>query len=263
MVRQDFLHGVQGAIDHQRVLFICAFSIANLFSDGRGCQRVLGQCGRVGFIVALGPFKCRFHRLRHLRLNGVQRLDCNAEFQQPLAQGNERIALAVFFQIIAVPFLSHATRVVPEQWNMGMDEHRFALVSHVVKCFHHRIHTRLRVCAVDFHRLDLRKRFGQGGCIVGADFRSVRGDVPFVVLDQPEDGQLAQIAHVQRFTYFALRDGRIADGTNHHGRRSFTVVRQALLFPVLHAHGHTRRRNGLHPRGTALVGYSGQSLAIE
>ena len=146
---------------------------------------------------------------------------------------------------------------------MGMDEHRFALVSHVVKCFHHGIHAGFCVCAVDFHRLDLRKRFGQGGCVVGTDFRSVRGDVPFVVLHQPDDGQLTQIAHVQCFAHFALRDGCIADGANHHRRRSLTVVRQALLFPVLHAHGHTRRRNGLHPRGTTLVRYSGQSLAIK
>ena len=188
VIGQNFLHRVQRTIHHQRRLVICTLSMANFFGDRGRRQGMLGQRGWIGFFVALGPFKRRFHRLRHLRLNGVQCLAGNAEFQQSFAQGNKRVTLAVFFQIISVPFLSNATRVVPQQGHMGMDKHGFALISHVIKRLHHGIHAGLCIGAVDFHRLDLRKRFGQRGCIVGTDFRSVRGDVPFVVLHQPDDG---------------------------------------------------------------------------
>ena len=88
-------------------------------------------------------------------------------------------------------------------------------------------------------------------------------NVPFVVLDEPNHGQTAQIGHVQGFAHFPFCHSGIADGTKHHWRRSWTIVFEAHALAVLKAQSDSCRWYGLHARGTTLMRNSRKSLAVE
>ena len=112
--------------------------------------------------------------------------------------------------------------------------------------------------------LNIGERFGKVHSVAKADFFGVGRDVPFVVLNQIQNRQLAQRSHVEGFGHLPFGHGCITNGADHN--RCFFPAGwsvNALLLAILHAHGYSSCGDGLHSSCRALVRNFWEAIAIE
>ena len=260
---QDFLHRMKRTIHHEGRFVIVANSLTFFLLDVRWGKRMCQEIFRCWLRLQERLVKLFLNFFSCFALDAVQFVFVNSQGYQSLSQTRNGIAFFVCFKIIAVPFLAHSTGVMPEQWNMGMHHHGFSVFTDVIKSRLHGLHAHFRIGTIDFKGFDLGEGLDQRAHIVGSNFRSMRRNVPFVVLHQPNDRQLLQITHVKGLAYFPFRHGCVSNGANHHRCFSLTVVCQTTCLAVLHAHGNSCGRNGLHACCAALMGNPRKSWPVE
>ena len=126
------------------------------------------------------------------------------QFDQLLLKLGKWVALLRLFQIITVPFLANTARVVPQKWNFAMQQPWSSIFSDISKDVMDDIITGHKISTVDAFYLNAWVGFCQCSGIAKSYFRGMRADVPFIVLNKIQNGQLLQRSHVQGFRNFAF-----------------------------------------------------------
>ena len=85
---------------------------------------------------------------------------------------------------MTVPFLANPGSVVSQQWNFAMQQPRLARLTHAGQDLLNGIEALHEISSVNALHTNIRIGLGQICRIARTDFRSVRADVPFVVLNK-------------------------------------------------------------------------------
>ena len=211
VVLHDFLHGVQGAVHHQRRFTLRIVALSLFFSNG--CRRVTvgKEVLRAWLLGRLGGVKGFLHGRVNFRVEQVELRLFHARGQHERFELGQRVALGRFVQVVAVELAAHSTRVVAQQRHAGVHHEGALFLSGGADGVLHGVAAGFPIGAVHRQDFDAREGLGKGGGVPKTDFRAVGADVPFVVLNEPHHGQLTQGRHVKGLGHFALGHGGVAD----------------------------------------------------
>ena len=116
----------------------------------------------------------------------------------------EGVALGGLFQVVAVKLPTHPAGVVAQEGHTGVHHEGALFFAGRANGVFHGFAAGVPVRAVHREHFNAGEGLGKRGGVAEAYLRAVGADVPFVVLHQPNHGQLPQRRHVKRFGHFAL-----------------------------------------------------------
>ena len=275
VVLHDLLHGVKGAVHHQRDFAIGRVPLPCFFGDFCGGVAVSEEVVHVRFFRSLGLVEGFLHRGCDFSIQKLQGRLVGASRQHFGFELWQGVALGGLLQVVSVEFPTNAARVVPQEGDRGVDHEGTAFLAGRLNCVGHGLVACLPVRAIHRQHLDAREGLGEGRGVAKANLRRVGADVPLVVLNKPNHGELLQRRHVERLGNLAFRHCRVANGAkpdawqalhagNPCGLAVFHGFRgQPDLLQVLQPHGRAGSRDGLHARRGALVGDLGLTWAVQ